>query len=306
MVEGIRQATLAAIELGRTLAGSHVEKGDSSPIQVANYFVQCLVLHAANQAFPHAPMIAEEDDTYLKAMWDEGLRHSVERYIQRMYPQFVLSDVCRLVERSARVGHPLFQVSDPIGGTESFLRQNGDHWSSQWCLVDGGRIIVAIMACPTIAGGILLYARERAGCWVMPLTGGGWRRIQVSTCRRLSRSRLVMAANDQNPGRNALEAKFRELGNPNKILNSWGGTPYALVATGRVDAFLRLPPTRFPHLQIWDHAPGMLLVTEAGGQVSDVDGISIFGLKPEKWMSIRGVIATNTRLHQQLVRNVEF
>lgn len=54
--------------------------------------------------------------------------------------------------------------------------------------------------------------------------------------------------------------------------------------------------------KIWDHAPGALLVLEAGGSVSDAGGAELdFG--KGRWLDLdRGIVTTASKmLHQELV-----
>ena len=46
---------------------------------------------------------------------------------------------------------------------------------------------------------------------------------------------------------------------------------YALLARGDAQLYLRLPGAGYAE-KIWDHAAGVLVVTEAGGTVSDIHG----------------------------------
>ena len=48
-------------------------------------------------------------------------------------------------------------------------------------------------------------------------------------------------------------------------------TKYAMVARGDASIYLRVPRGDYRE-NIWDHAAGMLIVEEAGGRVSDVEG----------------------------------
>ncbi len=63
----------------------------------------------------------------------------------------------------------------------------------------------------------------------------------------------------------------------------------AYTACGRVGGFFE------PRLQPWDFAAGMLLVTEAGGKVTDFSGAPICLEKPGS------VLATNEKLHKELL-----
>jgi myo-inositol-1(or 4)-monophosphatase len=61
----------------------------------------------------------------------------------------------------------------------------------------------------------------------------------------------------------------------------------AYVATGRIDGFWE------DGLAPWDIAPGSVLVLEAGGVTSCLDGTPLR-------LDHRGVVATNRRIHAQL------
>ncbi len=63
----------------------------------------------------------------------------------------------------------------------------------------------------------------------------------------------------------------------------------AYVACGRTGGFFE------PRLSPWDFAAGMLLVTEAGGRITDLTGESLNLLKRG------GVVATNGKLHGELL-----
>ena len=65
----------------------------------------------------------------------------------------------------------------------------------------------------------------------------------------------------------------------------------AWVACGRVDAFWEFG------LKPWDVAAGSLLVEEAGGRVSNMDGTKLD-------TSAAQIIASNGRLHQQMVQTL--
>jgi len=63
----------------------------------------------------------------------------------------------------------------------------------------------------------------------------------------------------------------------------------AYVAAGRLEAFWE------PGLSPWDYAAGALLVVEAGGRISDMQGRAFH-------IDCRDVLATNGRIHDEMVR----
>ncbi len=67
---------------------------------------------------------------------------------------------------------------------------------------------------------------------------------------------------------------------------------FAYVAAGRLDGFWELG------LSPWDFAAGALLVTEAGGKVTDING-------GERQFETGNVIASNVRLHQAMLARLK-
>lgn len=76
------------------------------------------------------------------------------------------------------------------------------------------------------------------------------------------------------------------------------------IALGEVSAFL-LPAAPSNALKVWDHAAGILCVSEAGGRVSDLDGTAIDSLvgngKQVFTVEGGGILATNNALHDHLL-----
>jgi 3'(2'), 5'-bisphosphate nucleotidase len=78
---------------------------------------------------------------------------------------------------------------------------------------------------------------------------------------------------------------------------------YAAVASGQAVLYLRLPSPKSPDYRekIWDHAAGVIVVEEAGGQVSDMTGKPLDFSKAAKLVDNRGVVVSNGEIHQQVL-----
>ena len=76
------------------------------------------------------------------------------------------------------------------------------------------------------------------------------------------------------------------------------------VADGRADVYLRLPTKKGYVERIWDHAGGALVVEEAGGTVTDVDGRPLDFTRGRGLESNRGVVVTNGCLHAAVLAAV--
>ncbi len=76
------------------------------------------------------------------------------------------------------------------------------------------------------------------------------------------------------------------------IMRTWGdGYGYALVATGRIEAMVD------PALALWDLGPLPVIIREAGGRYSQLDGDEGVVLDPN---AIPSAVATNGHVHDQV------
>jgi len=79
---------------------------------------------------------------------------------------------------------------------------------------------------------------------------------------------------------------------------------YAIVARGEAQIYLRIPTKKGYEEKIWDHAAGCLCVQEAGGRVSDLDGRDLDFSQGRTLKANRGVVATNGKIHDQVLAAV--
>ena len=80
-------------------------------------------------------------------------------------------------------------------------------------------------------------------------------------------------------------------------------TKYAMVARGDASIYLRVPRGDYRE-NVWDHAAGYLIVTEAGGRVSDVEGKPLDMTTGQRMVDNRGVVVTAASIHDEVVAAV--
>ena len=78
-----------------------------------------------------------------------------------------------------------------------------------------------------------------------------------------------------------------------------------VVARGEADIYLRLPTRADYREKIWDHAAGALIVTEAGGVVTDISGRPLEFHHGRELANNRGVIVTNGPLHSRVIEAIQ-
>ncbi|HEX7974990.1 MAG TPA: inositol monophosphatase family protein, partial [Anaerolineales bacterium] len=74
---------------------------------------------------------------------------------------------------------------------------------------------------------------------------------------------------------------------------------YAILAAGKGDLLLRLISPSMPdyHEKIWDQAAGSLILEEAGGKITDLDGRPLDFSTGRELLNNRGILASNSFLH---------
>jgi histidinol phosphatase-like enzyme (inositol monophosphatase family) len=162
-------------------------------------------------------------------------------------------------------------VIDPIDGTKAFTR-GVPLYTNLLALEDEHGPLLGVINMPAL--GETVYAGRGAGCFV------DGRPAQVSDRDQLEGSYLSACGYDY--WSDELLGAARDAG---AVLRTWGdGYGYALVATGRVDAMCD------PIVARWDVAPMPVILHEAGGRFTDLDGTAT---------TVGGTgLATNGRLHE--------
>jgi myo-inositol-1(or 4)-monophosphatase len=153
-------------------------------------------------------------------------------------------------------------IVDPLDGTTNFLH-GIPHFAISIAHEQRGEIVAGMVYEPTRDE--VFWAARGEGCFLNN------RRLRVSARRDLSSAILATGVPFGNrPGREELLEVLGPIMDRTAGLRRFGAASLdlAYVAAGRFDAFWEFG------LSPWDVAAGMLLVREAGGMVSEIDGRS--------------------------------
>jgi 3'(2'), 5'-bisphosphate nucleotidase len=185
--------------------------------------------------------------------------------------------------RGTRREGPRLWVVDPIDGTRGFAMKNGE-FSVMIGLVVNGRVVVGVVAEP--AHSRVTYAQFGHGCWVR--TG----EKMPSACFVTKTETLADAVLVQSHAKKETPWPVAAL-KPRKIVETYSaGVKLAMVARGEVDLYVNT----YTNFSDWDICAGDLLVTEAGGSVTEISGSAVrYGTPGNSQQG--GLLATNGRLH---------
>jgi 3'(2'), 5'-bisphosphate nucleotidase len=82
-----------------------------------------------------------------------------------------------------------------------------------------------------------------------------------------------------------------------------GQVKYGMVARGEVAIYLRFPSAESATYleKIWDHAAGAVIVEEAGGRVTDMQGRPLDFSQGPDMLGNQGIIAGNLSIHEKVL-----
>jgi 3'(2'), 5'-bisphosphate nucleotidase len=294
----------------RAESAPSLSKADRSPVTVADFTVQAVVAGMLEGEDPDVALVAEEDSAALRAAGPEGPLAAVTRWTATVHPRADAARVCRWIDRGGAAPSDRMWTLDPIDGTKGFLR--GDQYAIALAYLEGGQVKLGGLACPGLAledresgqiGALFLAARGRGG-WLAPLHGGAFTRVQVSGQGSPAEARLLRSYEAAHTNVERLDRLVEVLGTRVAPLRMDSQAKYAQLARGWGDAIIRIPPPEEPDYRerIWDHAAGAVLVEEAGGRISDLSGRPLDFGAGRTLANNRGVLASNGRLHDALLR----
>ena len=185
------------------------------------------------------------------------------------------------VDRPDRLGHTRVWIVDPIDGTRSYVAGRPE-FAISIALAQQGRAVVGIVTNP--ATNELFYAVHDEGAFRDDGTPLHVSRTRTTAGAVLIASRSELKANE-----------FTGFGSEWSI-SPMGSTAYklALIAAGSADVFL----SRGPKSE-WDVCAGDLIVREAGGLVTDLQGHTLRYNQPDPY--VHGTLASNGLLHETVL-----
>ncbi|KAK0725083.1 hypothetical protein B0H67DRAFT_550717 [Lasiosphaeris hirsuta] len=283
---------------------SQISKSDASPVTVADFAVQALIISAVHAAFPDDGIVGEEDASALRE--DPELARQVWELVSTtrldgdaecdalLASPRSIDEVCELIDlggRGAGGRTGRFWCLDPIDGTASFVKNQ--QYAVSLALIEDGREVLGVLGCPNLkladgaervretcvdeeGLGLMLSAVRGHGA-IMRELGRGALREPTRIDRRAPAG--VKSAAVELKGLHLIDSTLSTATLSEKVrkLAETAGAPYpgteiysshmryaALILGGREHVQVRFPATRQPRWCIWDHAGAQLIYTESG------------------------------------------
>ncbi|KAA8498008.1 SAL1 phosphatase [Porphyridium purpureum] len=305
--------------------GNQLSKNDASPVTVADFAVQALVLYELKSAFPEHVFIAEESAEPLRndPVLAKYVLDAVNSGRKAGHALLSVSDICGAIDLGLHVGGDLKDtwVLDPIDGTKGFMRKQ------QYCIALGflrnGIPSLGVLGCPNlperlentatyearaeVEGGSIFHAVVADHVAYMqsasvpePLYNTPVRVCEEKEAMMAVFMESVEAAHSSH-GISAQVASLLGVSQPPVRMDSQ--VKYGSLSRGDATIFLRFPRGGYVE-NIWDHAAGVVVLSAAGGHVSDGTGAPLDFSKGRKLNNQMGIVATNGVLHDAVVEAV--
>ncbi len=292
-----------------TIAPDALAKKDKSPVTIADFGSQAVVCRVVGDAFPHDPIIAEEDSTELQNEDNAPFLHLIHDEVCRECVHASKEQICRWIDRGGHQDYAhRFWTLDPIDGTKGFLRK--EQYAISLALILDGRIELGVLGCPNLplvpgddsTAGTLFYAIRGQGAFAIPLEGVGEPvRLNVSPTTDSAKARFCESVESGHSAHGKSEQIAQRLGITAAPVRLDSQAKYGVVARGEADLYLRLPTKADYFEQIWDHAGGVIVVEEAGGRVTDITGKPLDFTHGRQLRQNQGVIVSNDHLHDAVL-----
>lgn len=208
---------------------------------------------------------------------DREANQKIHEILQSAFPDYGwLSE--ETVDSPARLTRRRVWVVDPMDGTKEFI-QKIPEFAVSIALVEDGVPVVGVAYNPV---GQLYWAVRGQGAWCND------HRLSVSSRDRLLEATILSSRSETKRGEwDSFQGAFQT--------RPTGSIAYklSLIATGEADASFTLVPKNE-----WDICAGVLLVEEAGGKITNLDGSPVVFNRPKTLLP--GLIASNSALYDPI------
>ncbi|KAE8348958.1 hypothetical protein BDV28DRAFT_142309 [Aspergillus coremiiformis] len=331
----VQRATLLTKKVLEAVDKGTLDKSDSSPVTVADFAAQALIIGAIHRAFPEDDIVGEEDskalranETLLERTWElVSSTHLDNESEALLYSPKTKEEMLELIDLGAHGTcnrENRSWVLDPVDGTATFI--NGQQYAVCLALVEKGIQKLGVLGGPNLnlETGRLhedIVDQEGYGYQVFAVAGHGAFMRKMGTGALLPAHRIdskpqitepkdidfvdCVAATSSNIV--AHERLASHLGAPwPHTTDLWAAQlRYVAIAVGGCNTFIKIPRNASYRSKMWDHAGGMLIAQELGCVVSDLAGNPVDCSLGRTLADCYGMIVAPASIHGRLVEAVK-
>ncbi|ADH17575.1 inositol monophosphatase family protein [Chlamydia trachomatis] len=275
------------------------KKPDQTYVTPADYAIQYYFYQKLTSLFPHIPLVGEET---LNPATDHPRIPQILQFAQQLDPKVSCQDLYQAL--SPESSHSsLFWLTDPIDGTSGFIKQRC--FAIALSLFYEHTPVLSVIACPSSKNNSfkIYSAAKGEGLTICNPTHSFPFSLHEDfqpTCKFCEAS--LSARNHQHLATHILSKHLPW--NPQPI-RADSQCKYAWVADNTVDFFIRIPYSP-PRAHYRDHAPGVFLIEEAGGLVTDISGNPLPFSNPNLYLDRHPLIlaSANEQMHSTILETL--
>ncbi|KAJ8515469.1 hypothetical protein ONZ45_g7132 [Pleurotus djamor] len=326
-VSAVRRAcTLTSAAFNKLIKSETLVKNDKSPVTIADFSAQAVIASMINKAFPDDNIVGEEDSADLRAETGKEMRERiVELSNEALTAELEIGENAEwgigpgttrtaeeLMDAIDKGNYPGGRTGrmwtiDPIDGTKGFLR--GEQYAVCLSLIVDAKVQLGVIGCPNLPfdakhpdghKGCIFTAIRGQGAQQMTLSGANPVPISIPkfTTDNLNFLESVEAAHANHSFHDRVAAT---LGLKTPPVRMDSQAKYGALARGDGGAYIRMLAGLSYQEKIWDHAPGSILVEEAGGVISDFHGKLLDFGAGRSFTDNYGIIATGKDVYPKLL-----
>ena len=196
------------------------------------------------------------------------------------------------IDTARRLSKSRVWLVDPLDGTNGFIDGNGD-FAVQIGLVEEGEPVIAVVYLPLVD--TLYRAVIGGGAW-LERPQQETERVHVSARKTFAEMRLAASRSHRSPRMNKVVQRFnfRE-----EVQRGSVGIKIGLLVEQQCDVYIHLSP----RTKQWDTCAPQLVLTEAGGQLTDLFGQPLNYNVPDV-NNRNGLVASNGVAHELIVETL--
>jgi 3'(2'), 5'-bisphosphate nucleotidase len=181
---------------------------------------------------------------------------------------------------------------DPLDGTNGFIDGNGD-FAVQIGLAENGACVLGVVYQPLT--GVLYRAVHGGGTWI-ERPNFEPEQARVSNKKTLSEMRLAASRSHRSPRMNKV---VTHLGFQDEVQRGSVGIKIGLLIEQQCDVYIHLSP----RTKQWDTCAPEVILTEAGGRITDLFGYPLNYNVPDV-QNRNGLVASNGVSHDQIIETL--
>ncbi len=274
----------------RNVGFQSFQKEDDSPVTIADYASQIYIINKISEQFPEDQIIAEEDDN---SFFDNEVKRSINSCYKSLNIGENINIEKAIIAKDNKKTSRQWTI-DPIDGTKGF--QKGLSYAIGIGFMINSDPKICAIAVPNYKKyGKAIFIAEKDNGSKVAIEALKFKKIKVSNQFQLKQAKLCHSLHYDEPW----VMDFASRAEITNFIQIDSMVKFCMVADGTADLYVK--PMNPSRSFVWDFLPGILLVQEAGGTVTDLRGNSIEFNDDKCILTTPGLIASNSIIHSDII-----